>query len=70
MKELDNSDIFPLSTSIIGGLSVVIFYWLHLFLVMDTMPNTGGMSFTVLLAAFFSQYVPLSIVKSKLEEDR
>lgn len=69
MKEPNNSDIFPLSTSIVGGLSVAIFYWLHLFLVAETMPS-GSISFTVFLAAFFAQYVPLRIVQSKLNDNR
>lgn len=70
MNDLDDSDIFPVSTSIMGGLSVIVFYWLHLFLVAETMPSAGGVSFTVFLAAFFSQYVPLRIVQSKLNDSR
>jgi ABC-type multidrug transport system fused ATPase/permease subunit len=68
---MDNEDgFFPVATSLVGALSVVTLYWLHLFLVEQTMTNTPGVSLTIFFAAFFSQFIPLRRIASNFELEK
>ena len=58
----------PSGVSLVGGLAVVAFYWVHL-AASGIDIGAGGVEITLFISAFLAQYIPLEIIRTKLEEN-
>lgn len=64
---VEDGGFVPAGVALIGGLAVVIFYWLHNAVVGVEMLSEYGLEVTLFAAAFLSQYIPLKILEDRLE---
>lgn len=65
----DEIQVNPLGVGISGGIAVVLVYWIYLALVSRPPLEEAGISITIFLSALISQYIPLRVLETKLEEE-
>lgn len=67
VDNLDYEMIMPVAVALVGGLAVVVFYWLHNAAVGVQMISETGVEITLFITAFLSQYSPLKMLEDRLE---
>lgn len=60
---MDENEIQAGLISLIGALAVIVVYWIHQLWVGSPPITESGVSVTIFLAAFFAQYIPLSMIR-------
>jgi hypothetical protein len=66
-ERVDEGGVLPAGVALIGGLAVVIFYWIHNAVLAVEVLSESGIEITLFAAAFLSQYIPLKILEGRLE---